>query len=171
MCFQRTERISMIKAKRDILNSIILLLFCGLAYYGASQIPIRSLGKTEADFFPKIIIGIVALLSVILLVQSFIRLNKEKDSKLNLSIRHLIKENYKVILTFALFGIYVFALNTLGYFISSILFLYAIYYLLAPHKKMKHQWAVLLGIVSFTLLLLVIFQQFLSVFLPRGIFF
>lgn len=159
----------MIKAKRDLVNSIILLAFCSLAYYGALVIPDRSYGKTGADFFPKIVIGIVAFLSICLLIQSIIRVTKEKESKMTVSPKLLFRENRKVIFTFVIFGIYILLLEYIGYFISSVLFMIALYYLLAV-KKQKI-WVVLLGTVALTYLLYLIFQKALSVFLPAGMLF
>jgi len=159
----------LIKAKRDLINSIILVAFCCYAYYGATLIPDRSYGKTGADFFPKIVIGIVAFLSICLLIHSIYRMTREKESKITVSPKNLFQENKKVILTFVIFGLYIVLLEYIGYFVSSVLFLLALYYLLAS-KKQKI-WVVLLGAVALTYLLYLIFQKALSVFLPAGLLF
>jgi len=159
----------MTKTARDFINAIIILLFCGGAYYGALMIPQRGLGKTEADLFPKIMIAIVAFLGLCLLVQSLIRMKNENGFKINISFRTLYKDNKKVIWTFLIFAAYVFALNILDYFVSSILFLMSLYMLIA--EKRQKIWIVLLGVIVFTAILYIIFQQALSVFLPKGLFF
>ncbi|MDC3412077.1 tripartite tricarboxylate transporter TctB family protein [Aquibacillus sp. 3ASR75-11] len=159
----------MVKAKRDLINSVVILAFSGFAYYGSSLISERNLGKTEADFFPNIMIGVIAFLSLCLLANSIVRMKKEKDSHLNISIRKLLQENKKVILTFILFGLYVLLLGYIGYFPSSILFLITLYLVLATNKQ--KMWIVCLGFIALTLVLYIVFQNALSVFLPTGVFF
>lgn len=159
----------MVKAKRDLINAVVILIFCGFAYYGSSLITDRNLGKTEADFFPNIVIGILVFLSLCLLVNSVYRMKQEDDSKLNLSFKMVLRENKKVILTFILFGLYVFLLGYIGYFVSSILFMITLYLVLADNKQ--RLWVVLLGFSALTLVLYFVFQNALSVFLPTGVLF
>ncbi|MBP1948315.1 tripartite tricarboxylate transporter TctB family protein [Virgibacillus litoralis] len=159
----------MLKAKRDLINAVVILIFCGFAYYGSSLITDRNLGKTEADLFPNIVIGILTLLSLCLLVNSIYRMKQEDDSKLNFSLKMVLRENKKVILTFVLFGLYVFLLSYIGYFVSSILFMISLYFVLANNKQKL--WAVFLGFTVFTTVLYFVFQNALSVFLPTGVLF
>ncbi|CDQ38884.1 MULTISPECIES: tripartite tricarboxylate transporter TctB family protein [Virgibacillus] len=158
----------MANAKRDFINAIILLAFSGFAYFGSTQIPIQGLGKTEADFFPTIVISVLAILSICLLIISMYRMTKEKRME-KVAIRKVIKRNKKVVATFGLFAGYVFLLPYIGYFIASVLFLISLYIVLAPTKNKLG--LVILGMIGLILLLYVIFQQALSVFLPPGMFF
>ncbi|WP_377887990.1 tripartite tricarboxylate transporter TctB family protein [Alkalihalobacillus sp. R86527] len=161
----------MLSVKRDLINSLVILLFCGLAYYGSSMIPERSLGKTEGDFFPNIIIFTLTFLSLLLLIKSIYQSFKlEKENKNNtITVKDKIKENRKVIITFLLFGLYILVMPYIGYFVSSVTFLFLLYLLLSPHKKKL--WQVFLGILGVTYLLSFIFQKFLLVFLPTGVLF
>ncbi|UOQ92270.1 tripartite tricarboxylate transporter TctB family protein [Halobacillus shinanisalinarum] len=156
----------MVSTKRDLINALLLLFFCCFAYYESSLISERNLGKTEADFFPNIVIIVLAILSLCLLVKSIYGMVRAKDYHFKFSFRNLLQENKKVILTFAIFGLYVLLLDYIGYFLSSILFLFTLYLLLSNNKQKL--WAVLLGMVAFTLVLYVVFQNGLSVFLPTG---
>ncbi|SIT71403.1 tripartite tricarboxylate transporter TctB family protein [Edaphobacillus lindanitolerans] len=160
-------------AKRDLVNALVVIVFCGIAYYGALQIPIRGAAKTEADFFPKIIIGLLLFLAVCLLVSAAYQLWKGKSAQREkvavAGFRQRFAENRKVILTFVIFAIYIFLLQEIGYFISSILFLFALYLLLVPGKK---RYVVgIIGAVLITVLLFVVFQYGLSVYLPGGTLF
>ncbi|GLO67979.1 tripartite tricarboxylate transporter TctB family protein [Oceanobacillus kimchii] len=158
----------MTSAKRDLLNAILLLGFSGLAYIGSTQIPIQGFGKTEANFFPNIIIAVLVFLSVCLLAHSIYRFTKEPKAK-NVSIRNAFRSNKKVIITFGLFAAYVFILPYAGYFIASILFLISLYTVLAPNKNKII--LVSLFMIGLVFILYVVFQQVLSVFLPPGILF
>lgn len=159
----------MLSAKRDLINSLVILLFCGLAYYGASAIPERSLGKTEGDFFPNIIIVTLTILSLFLLIKSIYQFIKSEKEINTTSFKEKIKENKKVIFTFLLFGLYIFVMPYIGYFVSSVTFLFLLYLLLSPNKKKL--WIVFLGIIGVTYLLSFVFQKFLLVFLPTGMLF
>ncbi|MFS0749978.1 tripartite tricarboxylate transporter TctB family protein [Oceanobacillus sp. 1P07AA] len=158
----------MTSAKRDLLNAILLLAFSGLAYIGSTQIPIQGFGKTEANFFPNIIIAILVFLSVCLLAQSIYRFTKEPRAE-KITIRNAIRHNKKVIITFGLFAVYVFILPWAGYFIASILFLISLYTVLTPNKN-KIVF-VILFMIGLVFILYVVFRQVLSVFLPPGILF
>lgn len=157
----------MIKAKRDCMNAIFILVFCGFAYYETLSIAPPVLGKTGAALFPNIVIGVVVFLDLCFLITSILRIKKEKNTKLDLSVKKWLKENKKVLLTFVIFGIYVLLLGYIGYIISTMLFLFAVYLLLA--QKSQKLWKVGLGIISLTLIIFFIFQDVLSVFLPTGI--
>lgn len=160
------ETDEMNKAKRDMFNSIGLLLFCCFAFYGSTQIPIREMGNTEADFFPIIVIGVISFLSICLLISSIYKMIKNKDSKTKTSIKEMFQENKKIIWTFFIFASYVFLLKIIGYFLSSVIFLILLYILLAPNRRKL--WLVSLGAAAITFVLFVIFQNGLSVFLPTG---
>ncbi|HLS07704.1 tripartite tricarboxylate transporter TctB family protein [Lentibacillus sp.] len=159
----------MIRAKRDLLNAVAILIFSTFAYYGSSLITEKNLGKTEADLFPNIVIGVVAFLGLCLLVNSIYRMVREGEFKSGINFEKMFYENKKVILTFVLFGLYVFLLGYIGYFLSSILFLNLLYHVLADNKQ--NLWAVLLGSIVLTAILYFVFQGALSVFLPTGVFF
>ncbi|WP_085522723.1 tripartite tricarboxylate transporter TctB family protein [Tuberibacillus sp. Marseille-P3662] len=159
----------MVKAKRDCMNAILILVFCGFVYFETLSISAPAFGKTGGAFFPKIVISIVALLGICLLINSLFRMKKETTDKLNLSIPKLIKENKKVLLTFIIFGTYVVLLGLIGYIISTMLFLMTLYLLLTP--KIQKVWIVGLGYIVLTLIVFFIFQNILSVFLPKGTFF
>jgi len=153
---------------KDVINSIGLLIFSVVAYIGINQIPIRGSQKTEADFFPKIIIGVIVFLTLLLLIINIVKWIANKKEYEKTSFKKIIKENKKVILSFVIFGAYVFLLDKIGYFVSSILFLFILYLMLATTKR--RIWLGLLGAIAITFIMFVIFEQGLSVYLPTGLF-
>ncbi|MBN8235165.1 tripartite tricarboxylate transporter TctB family protein [Halobacillus kuroshimensis] len=162
----------MMTVKRDAMNAVILLAFCGLAFYGSTLIPERSLGKTEGDFFPNIIIGILAVLSLLLLVKSvyaYVTSEKQQRAEPKTSLKERWAEGKKVWYTFALFGAYIFIMPLAGYFLSSVAFLFTLYLLLSSNRK--RLWLVLIISIVVTYVLSFIFQKFLLVFLPSGVLF
>ncbi|HEX6922207.1 MAG TPA: tripartite tricarboxylate transporter TctB family protein [Bacillales bacterium] len=157
----------MVKAKRDCINAVLILAFCGVAYYETLAIPSPVMRKTGAAFFPEIVLPVLALLGLCLLINSIIRMKKEPNEKLNFSFQKLFVDNKKVLSTFIIFGIYVLALSYIGYFISTILFLLSMYLLLV--KKKEKVWMVSLGYIILTLIVYFVFKKILLVFLPTGI--
>lgn len=158
--------IHIIKAKRDIINSIVILVFCAFAYYESLSISSPAMGKTGAAFYPRLVIAFIVFLSLLYLITSIVRLRKETDSKLDWAILKWTKDNKRVLLTFMIFGVYILLMSYIGYIVATFLFLFGMYILLNP-KKEKF-WMVGLGIVILTLVLFFIFQDLLSVFLPGG---
>ncbi|WP_172372328.1 tripartite tricarboxylate transporter TctB family protein [Sporosarcina jiandibaonis] len=157
------------EARKDLVNSLIIVAFCGIAYSGILEIPVRGAAKTEADFFPKIIVGLLFVLAIFLLVKSIygmIKQEKRDNKKERVDWQRLFKENSKVIYTFAIFSVYIFLLQGIGYFISSVIFLFALYLILMPGKK--RYITGIIGSVLITVLLFVVFRYGLSVYLPEG---
>ena len=154
-------------AKRDAINALVVILFCGVAYSGVLQIPVRGAAKTEADFFPKIIIGLLLFLALCLLINAIYTMVKHRaDVREKTNWKALIKDNRKVMITFLIFGAYILLLQEVGYFISSFVFLLTLYLFLMPGKK-RYITAVV-GSVLITVVLFLIFQYGLSVYLPKG---
>ena len=159
----------MVNARRDVANSLILLVFCGLAFFLTTQIEEQAYGVTGASFFPKIVISLLAFLALCYLVTSVARARKDPTEGRNQTLGGRIRDNRKVLLTFVVFGIYVAALPYLGYLLSSAAFLLASHLLISSRKtKMA---IVVPAVVVVTLLLFLVFENGLSVFLPRGVLF
>lgn len=159
----------MVKAKRDVVNSLMLLTLCAAAYYATSLIPAALFGKTDGALFPQIVITTLAFLAVLYLINSLVKVSKGADEKLQLSIMTWIKENKNVVLIFVTFAAYVVALPWIGYLVSSMLFLLASHMVLA--MKRTKLWIVALSIIAVTFILMFVFENALSVFLPEGVLF
>jgi len=153
---------------KNILNSVGLLIFSTFAYFGVKQIPVNGTQKTEADLFPKIILGIIVFLTLILLINNIIKLRIQKKETQKFSFKKIIKENKKIIWTFVIFGSYVYLLDKLGYFVSSIPFLLILYFVLTTTKR--RIWTGLFGAIAITFIMFLIFEKGLSVYLPKGLF-
>lgn len=156
----------MVKAKRDIINSVVILLFTGLLYFQIQSIPENTQRATDAAFFPKIVIPVLTVLGLCLLINSVLRMIKEPDQKLLINPKNLYRSNYKVLWVFIACALYVVALQYVGFIISTPLFLVGVYLLIAKTKRKP--WLSVAGFVLFAAVIYVVFQQVLSVFLPTG---
>jgi len=116
--------------------------------------------------FPRAMIGILALISILLLVKGFL-----KSERLDL---FTVGSNRRVFITGALFFAWGIAISYLGFFVSSVLAILAqVCYLARARRKLTASsiglWlAIAVGEVAFFYL---IFTRLLIVPLPEGLFF
>ena len=111
-------------------------------------------------FYPRIVLGLTALLSLWLLFSDW-RFRKPAAKKESL--------NYGLVaLTFAVFGLYVAALPYLGFRIATVLYVAGSNALLAPPRAARGWLRVGLLAVLTSLLTHLVFERYLLVLLPRG---
>lgn len=113
-------------------------------------------------FYPRLVLGLSALLSLGLVVSDFLgrrTRQKEKPKQFNYPL---------VAMSFAVFALYAVALPWLGFRIATFLFVGGANALLDPPRGAKG-WgrAVILALVT-TLVSWLVFERWLSVLLPRG---
>jgi hypothetical protein len=142
----------------DRLAAIFLLVICGVLWFEVS--PYSML----ASFFPKIVIGVLAVLSLVLLIMSSIKGEKKwlfKD----------IDKKY-IIFVVIILAIWIGMIPVLGFFLSSVVFFNLLVWLIGSSKKDLSanvlSFVVVCGIVS---LFYFIFKEILLVPLPEGMLF
>jgi hypothetical protein len=113
-------------------------------------------------FYPRIVLGLTALLSLGLVVSDLLRKRTPKEQPKQ-------KLNYPLVATsFGVFALYCVALPGLGFRIATFAYVVAANALLAPPRGLKG-WAgnlVLAFATAFVTWL--VFERYLSVLLPRG---
>jgi putative tricarboxylic transport membrane protein len=110
-------------------------------------------------FYPRIVLGISAVLAV-LLIAFDVRAGKASDPS---------RANYGlVLLVFVVFGIYIGLMPWIGFRVSTFLFLAALQPLLEPPKGTKGWLVVLATALITTAATYVLFERYLTVLLPRG---
>ena len=110
-------------------------------------------------FYPRIVLGISAVLAVVLIVFSFLGKRPEVKSAANYGL---------VVAVFAIFFAYVGALPYLGFRIATFLFVPALQVTLEFPRDRKG-WAVVVATaVITTVVSYVLFERYLQVLLPRG---
>jgi putative tricarboxylic transport membrane protein len=111
-------------------------------------------------FYPRIVLGLTALLSLWLLISDFYSKKQPREKE---------KLNYNLVaLMFAAFGLYCAALPFLGFRVSTALYVAASSALLEPPKGMKGWLRVLVLALLTSFLTHFVFENYLSVLLPRG---
>ena len=111
-------------------------------------------------FYPRIVLGITAVLAACLVVADWFSRRKP---------RPLERLNYGLVaLSFAVFGVYVVALPFLGFRVATFLFVAALNALLDP-PRCPAQWArVALLALGTTVATWLAFEHYLAVLMPRG---
>jgi putative tricarboxylic transport membrane protein len=119
-------------------------------------------------FYPRIVLGISAVLGLALFVSDFLE-QRKRGPQAAAPARPGPPLNYWLVaMTFAVFGLYVLALPYVGFRISTIAYVAATNALLAPPKTVKDWIGIAVLAVATALLSHLLFEQYLSVLLPRG---
>ena len=114
-------------------------------------------------FYPRIVLGLTAVLSLGLVVSDFLGRNRRPKEQPKQ------KFNYPLVaISFGVFALYCVALPNLGFRISTFAYVVASNLLLAPPRSAKG-WAgaVVLGLAT-SFVTWLVFERYLSVLLPRG---
>ncbi|MCL6640600.1 MAG: tripartite tricarboxylate transporter TctB family protein [Candidatus Rokubacteria bacterium] len=135
------------------LAGAILLL---LASRGLPRSPLVPIGP---DFYPRLLFGAAILLSAILVVQGLVR--REAPARRPAQYRLVVG-------TFAVFGAYVGLLPLLGFRVATLLFVLGLQVLLEPPRTGRGWMRVVVVAVATTVLTYLVFEQYLTVLLPRG---
>ncbi|MGI6699642.1 MAG: tripartite tricarboxylate transporter TctB family protein [Christensenellales bacterium] len=156
---------------KDLILGSVMLVISGLYLYFAQQIKTRPKiipSYSNARIFPTIL-GILLLAMSILLIIQGIRKAKSFDASKEDTGDQVSKEDYLVVvLTLGVILLYVLLMVPLGFNLSTMLYLFVQFMILAPKGKRKPiQFAVIA--IAFSLVCFFVFRVGLSQMLPRGI--
>lgn len=114
-------------------------------------------------FYPRIVLGITAVLSAVLVVTDFTGRAARPAKPAG------APDNYRlVLLTFAIVGVYVALLPNLGFRIATFAFVSILQAVLEPPRSSGGWLRVLIVALVTTLVTYLVFERYLSVLLPRG---
>lgn len=119
--------------------------------------------------FPKIVIGILVILLIILIIQAFIKAKKENRSLINIKNKKFFVENYDKLKfwgSIILFVLYILSLELLGFLVASIVFITLFNVLYAGTKNKKSLFISLLISVIASVVLWFLFGYVFNVTLP-----
>lgn len=150
-----------------MLMGIFFLIFAAVMFLMSNALPPSLMGGLGSDFMPKIIATFIAVLSILQTYSGY-KVMKQDDSPAAEAEEAEFKPEYhRVLATIAAFTIYVFVLKTVGFIISSSLYLIIQMMVLATKEKRS---ILLFAVISITISVVVyfIFRNGLSVMLPAG---
>lgn len=131
--------------------SVIILILCCILYVITLSYP------NEVVTFPKVLIIIMAFMSISLFLNSFRQIEK--------SILDESVSTWEVIITIALIILYVVLVPVIGFFMSTILYLYVQMWILNRNRIILYA-VISTGTIAFLYLVFVIF---LKIWFPKGL--
>ena len=139
----------------------LVVLAASLVLFGLTlELKANPLVPIGPGFYPRIVLGVTALLAVLLVVTDWYAAKKAGPR---------VPADYAaVVLQFAVFGIYVAALPWLGFRIATFAYVAVTNALMHPPRGAR-QWARVAAIaLASALATYFVFEHYLSVLLPRG---
>ncbi|MGX7594386.1 tripartite tricarboxylate transporter TctB family protein [Planococcus plakortidis] len=159
----------------EILIGLALIALGAVIYLRSNDFPALNEVHLDAGSFPKLIAGLLILLSLMLIIKQGLALMKSKstgDERQGAGerARGFYKEYRLVILTLLVFFIYIFLMQFIGFVVSTIAFIIFTGLLVGSRAK-KDIIVITIVSVAVTLGTYFFFENFLNVRFPSGIFF
>lgn len=116
-------------------------------------------------FYPRIVLSLLAILSLILIGVDVRAMRASATPAAPVDAA----PNYRLVLaTFVLFGLYIFLLPELGFRIATFAFVVALQITLEWPRSIKHWLMALAVAIATSWICYIVFEDYLSVLLPRG---
>lgn len=132
-------------------------------------LPQSSFVPIGPDFYPRIVLVIMAVLSVILIGSDLWQQRKPAAATAPAAKPAAEMRNYRmVVITFAVFAGYVVLLPLVGYRIATFVFMAALQAMMEPPRSVRRWAVVILSALATAVITYIVFQHYLSVLLPRG---
>ena len=147
---------------RDGIGGLACLVGSLVLLWSSRDIPQPALVPIGPAFYPRIVLGVTAVLSAALLATD---LRRRRPA----TTLPQPRVNYRlVVLAFLVFTLYVFVLPLLGYRASTMLFVAALQATLDPPRGGRDWALVAVMAVGSMVVTYYLFERYLSVLLPRG---
>ncbi|PKR77860.1 hypothetical protein CEY16_07985 [Halalkalibacillus sediminis] len=158
----------------ELVIGIVVVLFCALIYFNSGDFPEYNESVMGAGSYPKLIAGVLAFLSIILIVKKIVALIRNGAKRSNTSVSSYIKSfltEYKIVLyVVGLLALYIFLMDIVGYIVMTLIFIVATGLIIgSKRKKDVLVMSVISVIVTFGMYFF--FENALNVRFPSGIFF
>lgn len=151
--------------KYDYVVSALLLAFSAWIFHATKDFPKYYGGAPGSGFWPRIIAGILIVLSIVLVAENLIKLKKKTDADSDNNSGQALHKK-RVYLMFAAMLLLALSLEYLGFIISSLWFVPAV--MLIMEEK---RWYVLLtSSAAITAAIYLIFTYALKMALPKAFF-
>jgi len=115
--------------------------------------------------YPRFLIYIILLLSTVVLINSFLKKKENNSSKSIFYWGTFINKHKRIFLIFVFFGLFVFIMSKFNFIVASIFFLFSSQTLLMEFKIKNITLNIFTSIVI-TLIVYLVFTNFLSIILP-----
>jgi hypothetical protein len=131
-------------------------------------LPQSSFVPIGPDFYPRIVLVIMAVLSVMLIASDLLSRRARATAASGAQPAPEARNYWLVGITFAVFAGYVVLLPLVGYRLATFLFMAALQTVFETPRGARRWIVVLVSALATTILTYVVFEHYLSVLLPRG---
>ncbi len=153
---------------RDGIAGLICLALAIAMLVLIRGLPQSSFVPLGPDFYPRIVLIIMAALSAMLVASDLWRLRTRKAAAAGAESAPE-KRNYRLVgITFAVFAGYVALLPLVGYRVATFVFMAALQSLMEPPRSTRRWMVVLISALATAAITYIVFVDLLSVLLPRG---
>jgi hypothetical protein len=156
---------------RDTVCALALLVFCAVFFWSSTSIKDMGYESMSSEMWPRIILGVLTVFSLIYLVRSLSGPLQNADDDADIAVRPAgvswLSYYRNVIICFLLFGVFLVTLPYLGMLIGGVLFVFAMLCALggwSVRKMISHAVIALLAMGG----MWAVFTYGLNVILPQG---
>ena len=156
--------------RRDIGIGLGLLALSGILYWQAGLAPVPPFVPYGPAFYPRVVLILLAAFALWLVVESVIRPGGVASTR---PTAKAVAErpNYRLVaICFVVLGGYVAGLSVFGYFGSTFVFVLGLGWLMGPRRGRELPKLTFIA-AGTTLVTYLVFEKYLHVFLPRGLWF
>jgi putative tricarboxylic transport membrane protein len=155
--------VSTFRVTGDTVAGLVSLVASVALFWIAGDLPKSALVPIGPDFYPRMALGVTALLSTVLVVEGVVAGLRPREPAAG------ARPNYRLVVeAFAIFFLYVALLPGLGFRIATFLFVGVLQAVIEPPRSRARWLTVLVVALVTTLVTYVVFERYLSVLLPRG---
>ena len=157
---------------QNIVIGVIAIIISAIMLIAAADIKVIASSLTAVDnaaFLPRLVSGIMILVGLALIVRGIreIKANRETMPQGEI-LGTKAHETLRSLGALTMLLIYIICFNTLGFVISSILFMVALMFYMTKKEDWKPVLFVIIA-VAMTLIVYFCFKKFLYIYLPNGI--
>lgn len=164
--------------RNDLLTGIIFCLFSGAYFFMATRIAVPDSLKAsllDASSIPKLWGGMMFILGVIILIRGVLKMNSAKkegytpdNSNMMAKFKKSVWEARSAIAMFVILALYIACLQSVGFLVSTIAFLFLEFFVLT-RKEERKLWVIVLMALVFGVAIYSLFKYGFNMPLPRGI--
>ncbi|MDA3833796.1 MAG: tripartite tricarboxylate transporter TctB family protein [Spirochaetales bacterium] len=157
--------------RSDIITGVSLFAFAGLLFIASGQMPTRENSSMilSTGFYPRLLAILLAVLSIIMVMESIQKNRKQGDRQASPYWKDLHAFLYFLIVI-GLLILYPLGMRLMGFDLTSFLFLSTLVWLLTEKEKRK-PWVILSVSLGISVIVYVVFKLILEIPFPMGILF
>ena len=155
----------------DIGAGIVTILLAILVYVDSASIKVIADTTLDARFYPKFLAVLMILLSLIIILRAGTQLSRAEHSSSGSAKENknaAVKEMLPAVETLLLLGLYVFAIEPVGFLLSTPFYVFGQAWILAPKSQRNPARFALLGVLS-EVAIYCIFKFGFQLLVPPGI--